>query len=149
MEENAPHALSPAATSGHHVLIMDDTQEILDLLQELLEDEGYNVTSCLDTLDLDAVKAMQPDVIVQDLLFGGMQEVGWKFLTLARLDPDLAHIPLVLCTAATSVVHDAAMAENLEQLGVRVLLKPFTIDDLFTVLRDSIAAPAYASAQHE
>jgi DNA-binding response OmpR family regulator len=28
-----------------HILIINDTQEILDLMQELLEDEGYRVTT--------------------------------------------------------------------------------------------------------
>lgn len=138
MEEATPRPVSTSAHSGLHVLVMDDTQEILDLLQELLVEEGYRVTIMQEMLDLDAVKAIRPDIIVQDLLFAGMQDVGWKLLTLIRLDPDLAHIPVVLCTAATSVVHDEAMAENLERLGVRVVLKPFALDDLLAVLQESL-----------
>ena len=123
-----------------HILIMDDTQEILDVMQELLEDEGYQVSVSLETLDLQRIKALAPDVIVQDLLFAGMQETGWKFLTLSQLDPDIAGIPLILCTAATETVNDPAMAENLNRLGVRVLLKPFTIDDLLTILSETLTA---------
>lgn len=123
-----------------HILIMDDTQEILDVMQELLEDEGYQVSVSLETLDLQRIKALAPDVIVQDLLFAGMQETGWKFLTLSHLDPDIAGIPLILCTAATETVNDPAMAENLNRLGVRVLLKPFTIDDLLTAITEVLTA---------
>ena len=119
-----------------HILIINDTQEILDLMQELLEDEGYRVTTSMALLDLDKVKALAPDIIVQDLLFEGTQELGWKFLTLARLDPDLARVPLVLCTAATRTVNDPEMAEQLDQKGIRVVLKPFTIDDLLTTLSE-------------
>ena len=82
-----------------HILIINDTQEILDLMQELLEDEGYRVTISLALLDIDKVNGLAPDIIIQDLLFEGTQELGWKFLTLARLDPVLARVPLVLCTA--------------------------------------------------
>jgi two-component system response regulator VicR len=125
-----------------HVLIVNDTQEILDLMQELLEDEGYRVTTSLALLDLDKVRALAPDIIVQDLLFEGTQELGWKFLTLARLDPVLARIPLVLCTAAVRTVNDPEMAEQLDRQGIRVVLKPFTIDDLLTTLNDVRTAQA-------
>ena len=91
-----------------HILVTNDTQEILDLMQELLEEEGYRVTTSLALLDIAKVKALAPDVIVQDLLFEGTQELGWKFLTLTRLDPALARIPLVLCTAAVRTVNDTA-----------------------------------------
>jgi CheY-like chemotaxis protein len=119
-----------------HILIVNDTQEILDLLQELLEDEGYRVTTSLALLGLDKVKALAPDVIVQDLLFEGTQELGWKFLTLVRLDPVLARIPLILCTAAVRTVNDPEMAEQLDRQGIRVVLKPFAIESLLTTLSE-------------
>jgi CheY-like chemotaxis protein len=131
-------------TTGHqpHILIINDTQEVLDLLRDLLEEEGYQVTSSLALLDIEKVKVLAPDLIVQDLLFEGMQELGWKFLTLVRLDPELARIPLILCTAAVRTVNDPAMAEQLNRLGVRVVLKPFLIDDLLTALRETHTAQA-------
>ena len=130
------------SADGHqpHILIINDTQEILDLMQELLEDEGYRVTTSLALLDIDRVKTHAPDIIVQDLLFEGTQELGWKFLTLARLDPALARIPLVLCTAAVRTVNDPEMAEQLDRQGIRVVLKPFTIDDLVTTLSEVLTA---------
>jgi two-component system, OmpR family, response regulator VicR len=123
-----------------HVLVINDTQEILDLLQELLEEEGYRVTTSLALLDITKVKNLAPDVIVQDLLFEGTQEQGWKFLTLVRLDPELARIPLILCTAAVRTIKEPEMAEQLDRLGVRVVLKPFLIEDLLSAIRDSLTA---------
>jgi CheY-like chemotaxis protein len=35
-----------------HILVINDTQEILDLIQVLLEDEGYRVTTSLALLDM-------------------------------------------------------------------------------------------------
>jgi two-component system response regulator VicR len=119
-----------------HILVINDTQEILDLMQELLEEEGYRVTTSLALLDLAKVKALAPDIMIQDLLFEGTQELGWKFLTLVRLDPELARIPLILCTAAVRTVNDPEMAEQLNRRGIRVVLKPFTIDDLLTTLNE-------------
>jgi CheY-like chemotaxis protein len=105
-------------------------------MAELLEEEGYRVTTSLALLDLDKVRALAPDVIVQDLLFEGTQELGWKFLTLVRLDPVLARIPLILCTAAVRTVNDPEMAEQLNRQGIRVVLKPFAIESLLTTLSE-------------
>ena len=123
-----------------HVLVINDTQEILDLLQELLEEEGHRVTTSLALLNIDKVKALAPDVIVQDLLFEGTQEQGWKFLTLIRLDPELARIPLILCTAAVQTVKEPEMAEQLDRLGVSVVLKPFLIEDLLSAIARALTA---------
>ena len=107
-------------------------------MQELLEGEGYRGTTSLALLNLDKVKELDPDVIVQDLLFEHVQQEGWKFLTLVRLDPELARIPLILCTAAVQTLKDPEMAAHLEVLKVRVVLKPFNIDDLLATLEDAV-----------
>jgi two-component system, OmpR family, response regulator VicR len=131
-----------AAQALPHILLVNDTQEILDLMQELLEDEGYRVTISLALLDIAKVKKIAPDIIVQDLLFEGSQELGWKFLTLVRLDPELARVPLILCTAAVQTIRDPEMAEQLDRLGVRVVLKPFLIEDLLSAVSDAMTAQA-------
>ncbi|MFN8594172.1 MAG: response regulator [Thermomicrobiales bacterium] len=123
-----------------HILIIDDTPEILDLLRELLEDEGYRVSTSREPLDLPGIKALAPDLIVQDVLFPNSREKGWNLLTLIQIDPELARIPLVLCTAASGLVNEPTMAANLNRLGVRVILKPFNLDDLLDALRESLAA---------
>jgi CheY-like chemotaxis protein len=137
------HSKGIAVTAdGHqkHILVVNDTQEILDLMQELLEDEGYHVTTSLAFLDMGKLKTLAPDLIVQDLLFEQTQEQGWKFLTLVRLDPELARIPLILCTAAVQTVKEPEMAEQLDRLGVRVVLKPFLIEDLLTAIAGALTA---------
>src|SRR4051795_13308419 len=113
-----------------HILLIDDTQEILDLMAELLEGEGYRVTTSLARLDTGKIKALAPDLIIQDMLFAETQEQGWKILTLAQLDPELARIPFILCTAAIRTVNNPEMAQQLDHLGIRIVLKPFNIEDL-------------------
>ena len=135
-----------SAHTPTHVLVMDDTPAILELLQELLEEEGYRVTTCQDMLNLSQIRAMQPDVILQDLLFAGMQPSSGQFLALARQDPELAHIPIILCTGATRVVQDEVLAELLRQLRVRVVLKPFDIDELLAVVAEALIAARGESA---
>jgi CheY-like chemotaxis protein len=130
-----------------HILAVNDSQEIFDVFREILEDEGYLVTTSLALLDRDAIKTLAPSLIIQDLRLMPSPESGLMLLTLARFDPELARIPFILCTAATHVVTDEEMVAPLRELGVRDLLKPFVIDDLLTVVTEELtAAPTTAKA---
>ncbi len=122
------------------VLVINDNQAMLDLLRDLLREAGYDVRTSLQTLHVDRIREIAPDIIVQDLVFGGEQDEGWQFLTMARLDPALSPIPMVLCTGAVETVTNAVMAERLDRLGVRVLLKPFDLDELLAAVAESLAA---------
>ena len=65
-----------APQTAPHDLLVNDTQEILDLMTELLEEEGYRVTISLALLDINKVTDLAPEVIVQDLLVEQPQELG-------------------------------------------------------------------------
>ncbi|MDP9355084.1 MAG: response regulator [Chloroflexota bacterium] len=119
-----------------HVLVMNDTQEILDLLRELLEEEGYRVSTSLYVLDLTKIKTLAPDVIVLDVMFEGHDQ-GWKFLTLSRLDPEVCTIPLLLCTAAVQTVK--RMQEHLASVDVSVVLKPFDLNHLLWAINQALS----------
>ena len=130
------------AWEGHcapHVLVMDDRPDILHLLQELLTEEGYRVSTSPALLDPAAVKALAPDVIVLDLRFGPSEEPAWELLTLAHHGEDLPRIPFVLCTAAAATVNDPSAAQRLAALGVPVVLKPFDVDDLLAAIDAQLA----------
>ena len=114
-----------SADPRRHILVMNDVQEIIDLLQELLEEEGYRVSTSLFVLDLDRIKAVAPDLIVLDVLFEG-DDKGWQFLKLSRLDRELCRVPIVLCTAAVQTVQE--MADHLAVQNIGVVLKPFDLD---------------------
>jgi CheY-like chemotaxis protein len=121
--------------AARHVLVMNDTQELVDVLRTLLEEEGYRVSTSLHTLDIDRIRDLAPDAIVLDLLFE-QQLKGWHFLTMARLDRELCRIPIVLCTAAVQTVEP--MLANLAAQRVRVIYKPFDIDQLLFAVDEAI-----------
>jgi CheY-like chemotaxis protein len=114
-----------------HILVMNDAQEMVDLMRDLLEDEGYRVSTSLYVLDLARIKDLAPDVLVLDILFE-RQIKGWEFLTMARLDPALRHMPIILCTAAVRTVE--AMAEQLAAVNVVVVYKPFPLEQLLAAI---------------
>ena len=114
-----------------HILVMDDAQEIVDLLRDVLEDEGYRVSSSVYVLDLPRIKELAPDVLVLDIIFAGKNK-GVAFLTMAWLDPQLRRVPIILCTAAVDTVEK--LAAQLERLDVQVVYKPFELDQLIDAI---------------
>jgi two-component system, OmpR family, response regulator len=114
---------------GRHVLIMDDEPAMLDVFEAALSEEGYRITTSRTVRDVADVRALHPDVIVLDLLFGG-ELAGLAFVEASRGDPDFTGIPILVCTAATG-----EPIERLASLGVTVLPKPFDLDDLLERVR--------------
>ena len=111
-----------------HILVVNDTQEILDLFREILEEEGYRVSLYSFAFrDLDDVKRDRPDLIILDFIIDG-EAHGWQLLQKLKMDRETATIPVIVCTAAVRLVRD--LEGHLKEKGVGVLLKPFDIDDL-------------------
>jgi CheY-like chemotaxis protein len=111
-----------------HVLVVNDTVEILDLFRELLEEEGYRVSLYSFAFrDLAEIKADRPDLIILDFIIGG-EDHGWQLLQKLKMDRETATIPVIVCTAAVRLVRD--LEGHLKEKGVSVVLKPFDIDDL-------------------
>lgn len=125
-----------------HVLLIDESQILLDLFQRCLTQAGYRVTVSRDLLTKRQLLALAPEVIVLEVLAYGGVAVGWEYLTRLRQDPDTAGIPVVLCTTAESLRHNPALAATLDRLGVRVLHKPIRLTDLVTAVAEVLAAAA-------
>ncbi len=127
-----------------HVLAIDHDASVLALLRDLLEDEGYQV-STQPTIDKDlgVGGALQPDLIILDAMWAG-EDHGWSSLQMLRLDPGTTRIPIVLCTGAAPEVE--ALRPHLEEMQVRVVLKPFNIDHLVEVIAAALDSPSEAPA---
>ena len=123
-----------------HILCINHSPEILALMKDLLEDEGFRVTthSRLDK-DLDKIAQLAPDVIIIDYMWTSSDD-EWVFLTMLTINPRTQHIPLILCTAAVQQARD--LQEHLFEMGIRVVLKPFDIDHLARVVHEALEAGA-------
>lgn len=87
--------VQPAAGKGSVVLVIDDDSSARDLLQRLLEREGYQVhTSDRGKKGLEMARQVRPDVITLDALMPEMD--GWTVLGALKQDPELARIPVVM-----------------------------------------------------
>ena len=133
----------PGKGAETHVYVLNDTPAILELFRELLEDEGYRVTTdAFNIVAMDEkladIKRAKPDALILDYMIGG-EQVGWQLLQLLKMDRATRDIPVIVCTGAVRQV--AEMQPHLAEMKVAVVLKPFDIDrllsELATVLRQA------------
>jgi DNA-binding response OmpR family regulator len=109
-----------------HVVVINDDNDLLTVFRELLEGEGYRVsTLSYPTANLSDLMVLVPDLVVLDMVFGG-EDVGWNWLQKMRLDRASTVVPVIVCTAAVRLVRDAH--EHLTGMGISVVPKPFDID---------------------
>jgi len=61
---------------ANRIMVVNDTQEILDLFRLILEEEGYEVVQYSYAIqDMLEVERVQPDLMIIDLIFG-REKVG-------------------------------------------------------------------------
>ena len=124
-------------TQRTHILAINQSQEVLDLFEMLLTDEGYRVTTQpFVQKDLNAVRDMAPDLIVLDYMWE-YEDTGWSFLQMIKMNPTTQAIPIVLCTGSVTRVEE--LSGHLERMSVRVVIKPFDLDDLLHAIRLSLS----------
>jgi DNA-binding response OmpR family regulator len=125
-----------------HILVVNDTQEILDLFREILEDEGYQVSLYSSTFnDVEEIVALAPDLVILDFMIGG-ESHGWQLLQKMKMSRKTAGIPVVVCTAALTLARE--LEGHLRSKNVGLVLKPFDIDDLVAEVRQHLSPAAAA-----
>ena len=130
---------NPETGKQCHVHVINDTPEILDVFRLVLEDEGYRVTTDRFTTELAPrvahVRELTPDLLVLDLIVNG-EAAGWQLLQLLKMDRATRKIPIIVCTAAVRTVDE--LHSHLDAMGIKVILKPFDVDHLITVVKSVI-----------
>jgi CheY-like chemotaxis protein len=111
------------------VLVVEDDEGIREALCDLLDSEGFSVTSAVhgaDALDRLRSGAELPDIILLDLMMPVLD--GWAFRAEQRNDVKLAEIPVVVITASRNA--------DVASLSPKAFLKkPIDFDELLRVLQ--------------
>ena len=114
------------------IAVLDDEPNFLDLLQEVLADDGYEAHPFSGgAADYPRVRDLAPDAIILDIRIQDPQ-TGWDLLDRLRRDDVLGATPVIVCAGDVPLLHERA--EDSERLGAVVLAKPFDLDDLLTLL---------------
>jgi DNA-binding response OmpR family regulator len=129
------------------ILVVNDTQEILELFRLILEGEGYEVIlSGFPIQQIHDVEEIDPDLIILDFVFGD-QKVGWQMLQMLKMQRSTESIPVIVCTAALDMVRE--QEGYLVSQGIHVIFKPFDIDHLITSVKELLESHEHFAAKTE
>jgi len=120
-----------------HILLIDDTKDILRLMTMMLEEDNHTVT-VMDNGHgvIENARDISPDIIILDLRLGDIS--GINVLKDLKATTAVANIPVVVYTA--SILDAEKVQEMIKQEptvydGTRVLQKPFALDQLLDMLK--------------
>jgi CheY-like chemotaxis protein len=112
---------------------VDDESLITDFLSFFLKAEGYTVHAARDGPSaLDIIVSIVPDLVLTDFMMPAMS--GLELAQALKKDPRLAHIPVILATAA-----QGATAKAHPDLFATVLDKPYPPPRLLEALSIALA----------
>lgn len=119
------------------VLVIEDRFEDRAVLMALLMHAGHAVAEALDGDEgLDLTRARRPDVVIADMLVPRLD--GLDYAQAVRRDPEIAHTPIILYTAA----YEAWELEKLASAaGIsRVLEKPADPSEILDAIEETFTA---------
>jgi CheY-like chemotaxis protein len=118
------------------ILVVNDDTAFLQLMQQLLDDEGYRTDTLKSTQNaIEHVKLRRPALIVLDVRINN-EESGLLLLDLITLDPETRSIPVIIASANLQAL--AGREKALAEKGIYVIAKPFDIDDLGALIRTAL-----------
>ncbi|SDQ64681.1 two-component system, OmpR family, phosphate regulon response regulator PhoB/two-component system, OmpR family, alkaline phosphatase synthesis response regulator PhoP [Chryseobacterium soldanellicola] len=111
------------------VVLIQDNEEILDIMDQVLEDEGFAVTPSLNTETVEKIEEIDPDVvIIDDHIQGGKK--GSKVIEELKSDPNTEEIGAILTSTSNDLPQTAKECKADDYLQ-----KPFDIDHMIDVVK--------------
>lgn len=117
----------------HKILIIDDNKQLLDLLKDMLSEEGFEVVLASNgTEGIKKHRENKPDIILMDLKMPKIDGIK----TAAKIRTKDKKVIIIILTAYGSV-ESAAKAAKLNIYGY--ITKPFKIDELKNTIKKALA----------
>ncbi len=110
------------------IVLIDDDKDILDVVQFILTEEGYDVLLYDRLVQLDVIITLQPSVILLDNRLGS--GYGYEFSIALKSNEQTKHIPVILVSASEGLQQIA------EKCGADAFLsKPFNLADFVSLVK--------------
>jgi PAS domain S-box-containing protein len=111
-----------------HILLIEDTVEVVMMIQDYLETVGFEVTTAQDGFEgIHQAKLIHPDLILMDVQMPRMD--GIETTQKLRADPKFKYVPIIALTAlAMPSDRDRCIAAGMDEyiskpVNLRVLIK--------------------------
>jgi CheY-like chemotaxis protein len=123
-------AMQQTNDAGKTILVVDDEVRVRGVLEQLLEDEGYQVAAVRngkEAIEYLEQNTTAPCLILLDMMMPEM--TGVEFLTHQQSNATLATIPVVAMSASLY------LAQNADVFGVTEYIhKPFDFPELLSIV---------------
>lgn len=107
--------------NSHSILIVDDTQQNVQVLSQILRDAGYKVLAAFNgSSALNLISKRPPDMILLDVMMPGMS--GFEVAETLKKDLKFASIPIIFLSALDEI---EAKMKAFDSGGVDYITKPF------------------------
>ena len=124
------------------ILVVNDTQEILELFADIIEGMGHTIIPMSYAPDdLAKIVEVKPDLAVIDFVMGGQEFRGWQLVQKLKMHREARNIPLIVCTGARREVYE--FEGWLTEKGIGLVLKPFDIEDLERAIEKALTVLPY------
>lgn len=111
------------------VVLIQDNIDILDIMDHVLTDEGYNVTASLTTDPIDNIEEIEPDVVIVDDNIKGNKK-GSEVIEDLKSDSETEDLSAVLTSTSPDVPKKAKECNADDYIE-----KPFDIDQILDVVK--------------
>src|SRR5215208_4128101 len=119
-----------------HVFTINTSPEFLNIVRELFQEEGYNVTTTnFAPNSFQQIEALHPDALIIDIAIG--QEAGWELLEQLSADADTAGIPALIVSTDLRLLAQAE-AHAARYGSHRFLAKPLDLEAMLQAIREMI-----------
>jgi CheY-like chemotaxis protein len=120
------------------ILVADDDAATRQMLEFLLQDEGYEVLVARNGLEtVKMVEEASPDLVLLDLMMPEMD--GYEALNVLRESGRLKSMPILIVSARSIPIYQE-ISKNLGAL--EHIVKPFVPDELLAKIREALAPQA-------
>jgi len=120
------------------LLIIDNDAEVLNVMQEALIYEGFEVKTLTETNTIfDVIGEYQPDMILIDYILDGIN--GGETCHQIKTNPHTSFIPVIIVSAYPKVILSLGNYRS-----DAFLAKPFGLDELVKLVNSLMPSPAHA-----
>jgi DNA-binding response OmpR family regulator len=131
-------------TPKGYLLVVEDTPDILNLMEATLKFKGYRVITARNGLEaLDAIQKEHPLIVITDIMMPKMD--GFSLVHRLRINPETRSIPIVFLTATYVAPEDKTFAINIG--ATRFIEKPINIDAFMLTLNELLEQGEHLTAE--
>lgn len=113
------------------VVLIQDNEHILEIMDQVLEDEGFDVTSSLTTEPIEKIDEIEPDVVIVDDNIQGNKK-GSEVIQELKTDPQTEDVSAVLTSTSFDLPKKAKECKADDYIE-----KPFDMDHMINVVKNN------------